>query len=94
MEDPKIMITTSRDPSSKLKQFAKVNLDFYKLEKRMFFLTFPDRCFMNTKPRNRYGYKPVLRTDPGSGAFLTPGLGSGIGFSRIPDPKPIFLRAW
>ena len=23
MEDPKIMITTSRDPSSKLKQFAK-----------------------------------------------------------------------
>jgi hypothetical protein len=25
--------------------------------------------------------------DPGSGAFLTPG-------SRIPDPKPIILRAW
>jgi hypothetical protein len=25
VEDPKIMITTSRDPSSKLKQFAKVN---------------------------------------------------------------------
>lgn len=24
VEDPKIMITTSRDPSSKLKQFAKV----------------------------------------------------------------------
>ncbi len=27
-----------------------------------------------------------------SGAFLTPGPGSGIGFFRIPDPKPIFLR--
>jgi len=24
VEDPKIMITTSRDPSAKLKQFAKV----------------------------------------------------------------------
>jgi U3 small nucleolar ribonucleoprotein protein IMP4 len=24
VEDPKIMVTTSRDPSSKLKQFAKV----------------------------------------------------------------------
>ncbi len=30
-------------------------------------------------------------TDPGSGAFLTPG--SGIGFFRIPDLNPIFLRA-
>ncbi len=35
--------------------------------------------------------------DPGSGAFLTTGSGiqdleSGIGFFRIPDPKPIFLR--
>ncbi len=29
--------------------------------------------------------------DPGSGAFLTPG--SGIGFFRILDPRPIFLRA-
>lgn len=28
VEDPKIMITTSRDPSSKLKQFAKVILMF------------------------------------------------------------------
>lgn len=26
VEDPKIMITTSRDPSSRLKQFAKVGL--------------------------------------------------------------------
>jgi hypothetical protein len=32
----------------------------------------------------------VSVADPGSGAFLT--LGSGIGFFRIPDPKPIFLR--
>ena len=24
VEDPKVMVTTSRDPSSKLKQFAKV----------------------------------------------------------------------
>jgi hypothetical protein len=40
----------------------------------------------------------VADPDPGSGAFLTPGSGiqdpeyvfSG---SRIPDPKPIFLRA-
>jgi len=24
VEDPKLMVTTSRDPSSKLKQFAKV----------------------------------------------------------------------
>jgi hypothetical protein len=38
--------------------------------------------------------------DPGSGAFLSLDLGSGIGFfripnpgSRIPNPKPIFLRA-
>jgi hypothetical protein len=28
--------------------------------------------------------------DPGSGDFLTPDPGSGIGFFRIPDPKPIF----
>ena len=33
----------------------------------------------------------VADPDPGSGAFLTPG--SGIGFFRIPDPKPICLRA-
>ncbi len=33
----------------------------------------------------------VADPDPGSGAFLTPG--SGIGFFRIPDPIPIFLRA-
>jgi hypothetical protein len=40
----------------------------------------------------------VADPDAGSGAFLTPG--SGIGFfripdpgSRIPDPKPIHLRA-
>lgn len=26
VEDPKVMVTTSRDPSSKLKQFAKVNV--------------------------------------------------------------------
>ncbi len=31
--------------------------------------------------------------DPGSGAFLTPGSGIRNGFFRIPDPKPIFLRA-
>ena len=41
-------------------------------------------------------FKPIVccsvaDPDPGSGAFLTPG--SGIGFFRIPDPKPIFLRA-
>jgi hypothetical protein len=36
----------------------------------------------------------VADPDPRSGAFLTPGLGSGIrGFFRITDPKPIFLRA-
>ncbi len=28
------------------------------------------------------------------GAFLTLDPGSGIGFFRIPDPKPIFLRAF
>jgi hypothetical protein len=33
----------------------------------------------------------VADPDPGSDAFLTPG--SGIGFFRIPDPKPVFLRA-
>jgi hypothetical protein len=53
VEDPKIMITTSRDPSSKLKQFAKVNLDFYKLEKRMFFLTFPDSLARNVRNLRR-----------------------------------------
>ncbi len=30
---------------------------------------------------------------PGSGAFLTLDPGSGIGFFRIPDPKPVFLIA-
>jgi hypothetical protein len=29
----------------------------------------------------------VADPHPGSGAFLTPG-------SEIPDPKPLFLRAW
>ena len=33
-------------------------------------------------------FDSVADPDPGSGAFLTPG--SGI---RIPDPKPIWLRA-
>ncbi len=33
----------------------------------------------------------VAYPDPGSGAFSTPR--SGIGFSRIPDPNPIFFRA-
>ena len=28
VEDPKIMITTARDPSSKLKQFAKVDIKY------------------------------------------------------------------
>ncbi len=37
VEDPKIMITTSRDPSSKLKQFAKVNQDFHNIEKENVF---------------------------------------------------------
>ena len=31
----------------------------------------------------------VVDPDPGSSAILT--LGSGIGFFRVPDPKPIFL---
>jgi hypothetical protein len=39
----------------------------------------------------------VADPDPGSGAFLTPGSGIRNGFipdpgSRIPDPKPIFLK--
>jgi hypothetical protein len=42
--------------------------------------------------------KPVITSvadpDPGSGAFLPLDPGSGMGFFRIPDPKPIFLRAW
>ena len=29
VEDPKIMITTSRDPSSRLKMFAKVSVAYY-----------------------------------------------------------------
>jgi hypothetical protein len=48
------------------------------------------------------GLEAVLRIrirDLGSGAFLTPGSGIRNKFfqdpgSRIPDPKPIFLRAW
>ncbi len=36
----------------------------------------------------------VADPDPGSGAFLTPGSGIPDLGSRIPDPKPIFLRAW
>jgi hypothetical protein len=39
-------------------------------------------------------YQRSSVADLGSGAFLTLGLGSGIGFSGIPDPKPIFFRAW
>jgi hypothetical protein len=40
----------------------------------------------------------IRNGDPGSGAFLTPGSGIQNGFfpdpgSRIPDPKPILLRA-
>jgi hypothetical protein len=31
------------------------------------------------------GESSVADPDPGSGAFLTPGPGSGIGFCRIPD---------
>lgn len=37
VEDPKIMITTSRDPSSKLKQFAKVIFNVFTY---IFFLKF------------------------------------------------------
>jgi hypothetical protein len=29
--------------------------------------------------------------DPGSGAFLPPGSGSGMNFFRIPDPRGMFL---
>ncbi len=41
----------------------------------------------------------VADPDPGSGTFLTPGSGIRNRFfpdpgSRIPDPKPIFLRAY
>ena len=39
-------------------------------------------AFENNNPNS------VADPDPGSGAFLNPG--SGIGFFRIPDPKPIF----
>ncbi len=39
-----------------------------------------------------FGTGTVSVADPGSGAFLTPG--SGIGFFQIPDPKPLFLRAY
>jgi hypothetical protein len=43
--------------------------------------------------------KQCCGSGPGSGAFLTPGSGIRNRFfpdpgSRIPDPKPIFLRAW
>ncbi len=34
----------------------------------------------------------VADPDPGSDAFLTLDPGSRIGFFRIPDPKPIFLK--
>jgi hypothetical protein len=45
-----------------------------------------------------YVENSVADPDPGSGAFLTPGSGIRNRFfpdpgSRIPDPKPIFLRA-
>jgi hypothetical protein len=35
----------------------------------------------------------VADPDSGSGAFVTPGYGIRNRFFRIPDPKPIFLRA-
>jgi hypothetical protein len=35
----------------------------------------------------------VTDPDPVSGAFLTPGSGSGIGFCLIPDPQPQFFGA-
>jgi hypothetical protein len=34
----------------------------------------------------KYGSISVADTDPGSGPFLTPGLGSGIRNRRISDP--------
>ncbi len=38
-------------------------------------------------------WKKISVADPGSGAFLTPGSGIRNSFFRIPDPKPIYLRA-
>ncbi len=50
-------------------------------------------------PDPHFPKSSVADPDPGSGAFLTPGSGIRNRFfpdpgSRIPDPKPIFLRAW
>jgi hypothetical protein len=56
---------------------------------------FKQVCTVGTFLQNRLMTavpQAVLRIrDPGSGAFLTPG--SGIGYFRIPDRKPIFFRA-
>jgi hypothetical protein len=56
-----------------------------------------DPYLLKTNPDPGFSMNPnpepssVADPDPGSGALLAPG--SGIGFFRIPEPKPIFLRA-
>jgi hypothetical protein len=53
--------------------------------------------FFQVKIGDDSSFRPVLRIrirDPRSGAFLTPGSGIRNRFLRIPDPKPIFLRAF
>jgi hypothetical protein len=35
--------------------------------------------------------KKISVPDPGSGAFLPPGSGSGMNFFRIPDPRGMFF---
>jgi hypothetical protein len=43
------------------------------------------KCFAAHTPSRSALRVSVSDPDPGSGAFLTPGLESGIGFSRIPN---------
>jgi hypothetical protein len=48
-------------------------------------------CFTNRRKKKR---EESSVADPDPMPFLLLDPGPGIGFFRIPDPKPIFLRAW
>lgn len=56
MQDPKIVITTSRDPSSKLLQFAKVRLIYTAISERLTVVQEMRLVFPNSNRINRGNY--------------------------------------
>lgn len=51
VEDPKIMVTTSRDPSSRLKMFAKVRLTKLSHSSSVLMCAFSSHVFQRMQPR-------------------------------------------